>query len=68
MSAALGEGPGEEDPLLLAAGEPADLPVGQVGDPEFVQRARPPGRGRPAQPPEEPERGIAALLDDARAP
>ncbi len=31
------EGPGEEDPLLLPAGEGVDLAVGEMGDPEFLQ-------------------------------
>ena len=39
--AALRKGSREEHALLLAAGEPADLPVRQVRDPELLQGACP---------------------------
>ena len=34
----LGQGPGQEGPLLLAAGELADLPIGELGHTHLLQR------------------------------
>ena len=60
----LGKGPREEHALLLAAGKPADLPVGQAGQLEFGQGPVDPGPVRGAEAPPETQGRIAALFDD----
>src|SRR5208283_184054 len=57
--------PGQEGPLLLAAREHPDVAVREVGYPQLLERAVHPVAVVPAHPPEEPERGVAALLDHA---
>ena len=59
----LGERPGDEDALLLAAGELADLCVAELPHPDLPKHSatRPHGR-RPAAEP--PDMGVAAHQDD----
>ena len=45
----LGDGPGEQHPLALAAGQHAEPVAGPVGEPDPVERRRRPRRGRPGR-------------------